>query len=188
LPDREEFPLVFTAAPANIYDSKEYLFKWKTEIMFTMDTIQIKWVNNIPFDNIGENENKYLGMNGFYALLGARYDENDKTWKVTLLYIGQAFDQTFRERIPQDHPAYKCVFDYIKKNPEKEIRVMVGVIEKTDIEKTTQALFDDVECCLIYCNQPICNEQCKESYIGRDLQVVNTGSFIPLKENCTCKR
>jgi hypothetical protein len=151
-----------------------------------MDTIQIKWINKMRFDNISEDENKSLDMNGFYALLGARYNENEKIWKVTLLYVGQAFDQTFRERIPQDHPAYRCVFDWIKKNLGNEIRVMVGVIEKTSVEKRTQALFDDVECCLILRNQPVCNEQCKESYKGRDLQVINTGDFIPLKDKSSC--
>ena len=151
-----------------------------------MDTVQIKWINNMPFNTIGENENKSLDMKGFYALLGARYDKDSKTWKVTLLYIGQAFDQILRERIPQEHPGYKCAYSYIKKNPGKEIRVMVGVIEKTNLEKRTQALFDDIECCLIFCNKPICNTQCKESYKGRDLQITNIGAYIPLKPKCTC--
>lgn len=151
-----------------------------------MDIVQIEWINNIPFNTVSENENKYLDMKGFYALLGARYDKNAKTWKVTLLYIGQAFDQTLRERIPQTHPGYKCVNNYIKKNPGKELRVMVGIIEKTNLEKRTQALYDNIECCLIFCNKPICNTQCKESYTGRSLQVTNTGDYIPLKPKCTC--
>lgn len=151
-----------------------------------MDTVQIKWINNMPFDTISENKSKYLDMKGFYALLGARHDKNEKTWKVTLLYIGQAFDQTLRERIPQTHPCDKCVHNYIKKNSGKELRVLVGVIEKTSLEKITQVLFDDIECCLIYCKQPICNTQCKESYTGRDLQITNTGDYIPLKPKCTC--
>jgi len=151
-----------------------------------MDQVQIKWFNNIPFKTISQSENKHLDKKGFYALLGARYDKDSKNWKVILLYIGQAFDQTLRNRIPQDHPGYECVYDYIKKNPGKEIRVMIGIIEKTNLEKITQTLFDAIECCLIFCNQPKCNTQCKESYTGRDLQVTNTGAYIPLKPKCTC--
>jgi len=63
---------------------------------------------------------------------------------------------------------------------------MVGVVEKTNVQRVTQELFDDTECCLIFCNQPMCNVKCKEAYTGRALEVINTGDFTPLKEKSSC--
>lgn len=153
-----------------------------------MDTVQINWTEGvIRFNMISQSGNKYLDKNGFYCLLGARFDSESETWKdYKLLYIGQAFDQTLRERIPQDHTGYKCVFEYPNKNPGTGIVVMVGTVEKTNIQKITQDLFNDAECCLIFRNQSTCNEKCKENYSGRELQVINTGDFSPLKQECTC--
>lgn len=155
-----------------------------------MDTVQIKWIEGvIQFNAISEFKHQYLDKKGFYALLGARFNKETDRWEeIKLLYIGQAFDQTLRERIPQEHPAYKCVFEYTKKNPGKQIAVMLGIIEKSSVQKLTQELFNDVECCLISWNQPTCNTQCKESYTGRELQVTNTGGFTPLKEKSTCSK
>ena len=157
-----------------------------------MDTVHINWVQGVvPFHQIKDFRHKTydLDKNGFYAILGAKYNSNTKKWEnPMLLYIGQAFDQTLRERIPQEHPAYKCVFEYRKRHSDIDILVMIGFIEKSSVERSTQQLFDDIECCLIFCNQPLCNALCKESYLGRDLQVFNMGYYKPLKETCTCSK
>lgn len=152
-----------------------------------MDTVQINWAKGaIRFDEISTSKEPYLDKEGFYAILGATFYSESKSWKdFKLLYIGQAFNQTLRQRIPQDHPGYECVSEYRKKN-RRDIIVMVGIIGQAEAQRITQQLFDDVECCLIYCNQPFCNVKCKDSYTGRDLQVINTGDFSPLKEKCAC--
>jgi len=64
-----------------------------------MDTVQINWAKGvIRFDTISQSENPYLDRGGFYAILGAKFDNASSTWKeIKLLYIGQAFDQTLRE-------------------------------------------------------------------------------------------
>jgi hypothetical protein len=157
-----------------------------------MDTIHVNWPQGVVrFDKIktfkhGEWD---LDKKGFYAVLGGIYNNDTKQWQsLKLLYIGQAFDQTLRERIPQPHPAYNCAVKYQKEHSGVEFVVMIGFIEKSTVEKKTQELFDDAECCLIYCNQPLCNTTCKEAYSGRDLQIINTGDHFPLKEKCLCSR
>ena len=153
-----------------------------------MDTVYIKWVEGVmPFNKIKDFIRKELDKKGFYALLGGTRAQNSTGWiNLKLLYVGQAFDQTLRERIPQEHPAYECVFKYQKEHSGIAIVVMIGTIEKSPVAKLTQQLFNDIECCLIFCNQPLCNTTCKESYSGRDLQVINTEDYKPLKEKCAC--
>lgn len=154
-----------------------------------MDTVYINWVKGVlPFHQIKdfEHETYDLDKNGFYAILaGAR--AKTKGWvKLKLLYIGQAFDQTLRERILQEHPAYECVFNYQKQYSDLDILVKIGFIEKSTVERRTQQLYDAIECCLILCSQPMCNTTCKESYSGRDLNVINKGHYFSLKEKCSC--
>lgn len=153
-----------------------------------MDTVNIKWDDGVTqFDQIKDSKRTNLDKSGFYAILGATSDVGSKSWKgLKLLYIGQAFDQTLRERIPQEHDAYKCVYDYRKNHSGTDLVVMIGLIEESTLEKQTRQIFNDIECCLIFCNKPTCNTTCQESYSGRDLQVINAGDYTPLKEKCSC--
>lgn len=153
-----------------------------------MDTVHIDWDEIvIRFNNVGDSKRPKLDEKGFYAVLGAVYNpKTDKWGNIKLLYIGQAFDQTLRERIPQEHPAYACVFDYQRRHSGVCIVVMLGTVEKSTVAKLTQQLLNDIECCLIFCNQPLCNTSCEESYSGRDLKVINTGHSYPLKKECSC--
>jgi len=153
-----------------------------------MDTVNIKWDDTVTqFDRIKDSKKTKLDKSGFYAILGATFNESSKKYEsLKLLYIGQAFDQTLRERIPQEHDAYKCVYDYKKNHSGTDIVVMIGLIEESSLEKQTQQIFSDIECCLIFCNKPTCNTTCQESYSGRNLQVTNTGDYTPLKEKCSC--
>ena len=124
--------------------------------------------------------------NGFYAILGANYDKTKNQWiDFDLLYMGQVFDQTLRQRISQPHDAYTCVNANTKKTQKTAI-IMVGVIKETSVERITQEFVNDVECCLIYSNQPLCNDKCKEEYTGRSLEITNTEGYYPLKETSSC--
>lgn len=153
-----------------------------------METVQIDWDEIvIRFNDVEDSKRPKLDEKGFYAVLGAVYNPKTKKWgNIKLLYIGQVFDQTLRERIPQEHPAYKCVLNYQKKHSGVGVVVMLGTVKKSTVKKSTQQLFNDIECCLIFCNQPLCNTSCKESYSGRDLKVFNTGDPYPLKKECSC--
>jgi hypothetical protein len=63
---------------------------------------------------------------------------------------------------------------------------MWGIIEKCTLDKITKQLFDDIECCLINSNQPICNTMCKDSYKGREIKIINDGDYSPLKKESIC--
>jgi len=153
-----------------------------------MDTVHIDWDELvIRFNLVKDSKHSKLDMKGFYAVLGAVYDPKKKKWgNIKLLYIGQASDQTLRERIPQEHPAYECVFNYQKKHSEIGIVVMLGTIKKSTFKRHTQHVFNNIKCCLVLCNQPLCNTSCKEFYSGRDLKVINTGYPYPLNKECSC--
>lgn len=159
--------------------------------MIILDTIQINWEKNVTkFANIANSKKPKFDKKGFYAILSGVLEKDEKGnnqyGKIKLLYIGQAFDQILRKRIPQKHDAYACVNNYKKKHPNVEILVMLGTIEKSTVGKLTQQLFNDIECCLIFSNNPLCNETCQDCYSGRDLKIVNTGHPYPLEKESTC--
>ncbi|GHV92467.1 hypothetical protein AGMMS50268_29700 [Spirochaetia bacterium] len=150
-----------------------------------MELVTLEWSNTvIDFSKISSNlTNKYLDDNGFYAVLTGKYDKNTNEYRDILLhYIGQAFDQTIRERAPQKHPAYTQIKQYLKKHPGFVPLLMPGVVIKITQKKLTQELVDDIEECLIYDNQPVANTINKDSYTGRSIIITNTGGFYPLNK------
>lgn len=153
-----------------------------------MEFVKIYWENGVfVFSEIPEFPNDFLENNGFYVILAATYDATKNIFfDMELLYIGQTFDQTFRERIPQPHEAYPLIYEYMKYNSQKTVVAKLGAIYDCDAERITQELFDDIECCLINKNQPIFNDKCKKSYIGRSIIVENIGDYFPLKEGGVC--
>jgi|GEM_PF-1717749 len=154
-----------------------------------MDIVTINWAKGaIDYETLKTSKQSYLKKTGFYAMLMGIYNPALGKYENTkLLYIGQAYKQTLGERILQPHNGYDCINNYIRKTPNAKLLTMVGVLAKTNISKVTQELFDDIECCLIYHNQPKCNEICKKSYSGRQLTIINTGDFSPLKPASDCK-
>jgi hypothetical protein len=147
-------------------------------------TVTINWVNNVVrLSKIKTSRLPSLDQKGFYAILGAKQDEKRKWEVMTLLYIGQAFDQTLRERIPQEQRAYKCVAAFLGNNlgTKAEAIVIHGLVGRSSAS-LNEDLVDDIECCLVNSNQPLCNQPCKDSYKGRPLAITNVGGFYPLKE------
>jgi hypothetical protein len=153
-----------------------------------MEVVLIEWAQSVvPFHQIKDfkSETCNLDRKGFYVILSGT--KTAKGWvKPRLLYVGQAFDQTLRERIPQERMEYQCVYSHQKAHAGAPIWVMIGFIKETSVGRVNQQLFDDIECCLIFSNQPMCNTACKDSYSGRDLEVINVGHYAPLEERCTC--
>ena len=97
----------------------------------SMDTVEITWDNGfIPLVDVGTMKNSKLDSNGFYAILIAKKLENGKWSNYTLLYIGQAFDQTLRQRIQQPHDAGQCINSWINSNPTFALVVMIGLITR----------------------------------------------------------
>ena len=153
-----------------------------------MDTATINWAKGvITWDHLGSSSESYLKEAGFYAILAGTLNPTTKQYEqIKLLYIGQAYEQTLGECIPQPHAGYECINAYAQKNPSAKILVMVGVLTQTNRENITQQFFNDIECCLIFRNQPLCNTLCEDSYSGRNLSITNTGDFNPLAQSCVC--
>jgi hypothetical protein len=152
--------------------------------------VEISWAKAlIELGSYFTSEHQYLRRKGFYAVLSAmpvRIEGIRRLAIRDLLYIGQAFDQAIRDRINQEHSASACIEEYHRKNPKLELLLKVGVITRTNQQTLTQELFNDVECGLIYSNQPICNIQCKKTYQGRSLFIINKGDYDPLHGNSLC--
>jgi len=143
-----------------------------------MAKVRITWTTNASrLSNIDNSKLDYLDGKGFYAIYACVYnkDRNSITPK-KLLYIGQAFEQTIRERLKQPHDADACMKKEKQNEPNSGLWFKTGVITKNDQEKVTQQLFNDVECCMIYVNKPKCNTLCIETYEGGAIEVTHGGA------------
>jgi hypothetical protein len=152
--------------------------EFETEI----DEAVLEWEQGVfQFSHLHRHESELLDGPGFYALLAASRNKGQRRWtNLKLLYLGQAYRQTLRERIPQDHPAYEDIASYLEKYPDKRLIVMVGTIVEATLERHTPQFYDDVENCLILANEPRFNRRGTRSYSGRELRVTNTGDHHPL--------
>lgn len=120
-----------------------------------MYTVSIEWLN-IKYDKLSSYEDAY-----FYMSLKGR----------TLLYIGIAFKQDIVKEVNNTLRAFKVKGD--------TITIGLGYISYTTYKRITEQIVKDVECLLIFKNQPLWNTQCKSSYTGRpDLKVIS--HFCPL--------
>ena len=153
-----------------------------------MEEVTIHWAKGvIEFSDIESSGEMQLDYVGFYAILGARRDAAGSSYtNVELLYIGQAYEQILRKRIVQPHSAYACVTQWLKEHPGFVPVIMIGLREVTS--QRSQSLYDDIECCLIFDNQPRCNDKCKEGYskTGRHIRITNEGDYAPLRQVTTC--
>lgn len=153
-----------------------------------MDTVEITWDQGfIRWKDTGTSTRLNLDGSGFYCLLISYYDKTSQKWRdFKLLYIGKAFDQTLRQRIMQPHDADSCIDSWLGASSTYDKVAMIGVVTRTSLARATQGLYDDAECCLIYSNKPTCNAKCKDSYSGREIQVVNIGDYSPLRSSSHC--
>lgn len=151
-----------------------------------MAKVRITWTSNASrLSNIDISKLDYLDEKGFYAIYACVYnkDRNSITPK-KLLYIGQAFEQTIRERLKQPHDADACMKKEKQNEPNSGLWFKTGVITKNDQEKVTQQLFNDVECCMIYVNKPKCNTLCMETYEGGAIEVTHGGARMIKNSSC----
>ena len=151
-----------------------------------MAKVRITWTTNASrLSNIDNSKLDYLDEKGFYAIYACVYnkDRNSITPK-KLLYIGQAFEQTIRERLKQPHDADACMKKEKQNEPNSGLWFKTGVITKNDQEKVTQQLFNDVECCMIYVNKPKCNTLCMETYEGGAIEVTHGGARMIKNSSC----
>lgn len=121
--------------------------------------VNLNWIRT-NIDGILNYEDAY-----FYVL----------TDSSSLLYIGIAYLQDVDSEIKQTIRAFDL--------DSGKLSIWLGFIEETDFGRITEEIVKDVECLLIYVNQPSLNKSCKESYTGRDnLMVLSDG--CPYLINC----
>ena len=151
-----------------------------------MARVKIHWSENVTrLSNISHTNLEHIDENGFYAKYLGKYRRSDnKVTEGRLLYIGQAYDQTIRQRLLQPHASDPCINGWQSRNPGFDIWVKAGVISETDQQRITNQLVDDTECCMINKNQPECNEQCMENYTGRDLEITHENAWIIRNSSC----
>ena len=177
----------------NFFESSSRLpvkvrLKWRGhwELFKVPDNIE-EFYENLE-NRLYQIDSKELDQSGFYMLLTGKPTNERKFTIGKLLYIGQAYNQKIRDRIPQSHPAYDCI---VENHSGEYLYLAVSEILQLDgMEKITQELFDDIECCLIYKNEPLCNTDCVNEYnskLRREIQIINCGGYNPIKENCRCK-
>jgi hypothetical protein len=128
----------------------------------------------------------YLDRCGFYMVLTGKFIERvNKYVDISLQYIGKAFDQVIRERVQQEHTAYKGINDFVDRHSGYEALVRPGVIISSSPRKKkteTAELYDDVEACLIFANQPEQNTAHRKQYTGRNITITNMGGYYPLEK------
>ena len=151
------------------------LFEVPNEISKFLERLR-EIISSINFPQLDEH--------GFYMLLTGIPIDMQKIDIGELLYIGQTCEQTLRQRIPQNHPSYECI---VRKYHGHMLYLAVGHMEVEGINRKTCDLFDDIECCLIYDNKPVCNTSCTDEYLGRRVVYIqNTDQFRPLHEISRC--
>jgi len=95
----------------------------------------------------------------------------------SLLYIGISYKQNVKTEIDQTLRRLGI--------NTTGLSIWLGYLnsDATTYSRITEQIIKDVECLMIYTNQPICNTQCKENYTGRCNIKVRT-SGCPLIRKC----
>ena len=184
--------LFFPTYPALLGATKRPDFFRDTEGRRTCHPGQLKtsvlnWTSGVlEFREVEYFLNSDLDYRGFYAILAGLPMLYVPGWYWTkrLLYIGQAYHQSIRDRVPQPHPAYAIANQYFQSHPSHVPLVMVGLRMPTTTP--TEELYNDIEAALIYANQPLCNDQGKKEYTGRPIQIANHGDSSPLRPAVRC--
>ena len=111
------------------------------------------------------------------VICGKHSNEPNK-WYVSsykLLYIGEA--KEVRSRIV-GHEKWSCW----NKNCNNDILLKVA---ECNLGTTKR---QKVECCLIFREKPVCNDECKDSFSHENdtVKIINKGKKSPLKDNYIC--
>jgi len=131
-----------------------------------MEKVTILWSGPYSIDSAIERLRAYEDF-GIY-MVTRKWGQSE-----TLVYIGLSYWSDFAERI-QCHRR-EWLYDL------RGIRVRIGRIRLGRGRIHSLERMRDVECLLIYVHQPIENVQCKSTYNGRELEIINLGRRGRLK-------
>ncbi len=147
-----------------------------------MDRATITWDDEVlRLVDLATSEHPLLGERGYFALVSARLDEAADVWRdLELLYIGQAFHESLRERIAALGDDHAVVEAAAAERSGAEVIAMIGVMTDSSLGRITQGFWVDVESCLVARNRPRCNAAV-EAYTGRKISLLNDGAREPLQ-------
>lgn len=138
---------------------------------------------NVALDKFNES---FTDEKGFYILIHTEVDSQNTIYKPPL-YIGLTYKQELGVRpgqISGHQAAYECA---IEKSKNKLLFLKLGVLSETSVGKKTEQLYEDIEKCLIFCNEPTCNTNHKSNYeSSRILSIKNIGQHHSLNEESNC--
>lgn len=129
-------------------------------------------------------EQVQLNWKGPYRLDRAFEAEAGKDWGIyticrkwagateSVLNIGLAYFQELGQRLKQK----KWLNDL-----RGEITVRFAAVELEKGSKHSRQRSEDIECLLIYYHKPKYNIRCKKRYVGRQLEITNTGRRGPIE-------
>jgi hypothetical protein len=128
-----------------------------------------------------------LDRKGLWFFASGNEDADGAVEIEDLLFIGVAFSQDLREEIPDKRHmrSYKSML-YECRN--YDLYLAYAFISDTEGGKWPKRLESDIQCALIFDNQPLCNPYCRDEYKskeGTSLTINNVGDFFPLEETST---
>ena len=140
-----------------------------------MDRAKLSWSEYaIPLDGIETSNHPLLKeKKGFYALIGAKLDEEADVWRdISLLHIGHTSGQSLLARVTQDQPAHDRAREIAAAN-DATVLVMLAEIESTTLGRVTRDFLQDVELCLVRSNDPAAHPNPEAAIPAREISVLN---------------
>lgn len=152
--------------------------------MANKEKVTITWSNRlVKYSEIESSEISYLNKRGFFCIISGIYKPRKDIWgEITLLYIGQAFSRTLREKIINSYEKNDLVPKFIEEKEKRTALIMGGKITDCSVKEISKPLYNNIVNCLISANKPIGNPSYQENFTSRILEITNMGSFFPLKE------
>lgn len=159
-----------------------------------MRTLSLDWSNIIIPNNrssIATTNNPFLDLSeAIYMYTCCLLHGNKMVYSARPLYIGQVYkrenNETVRNRLLEHLNDDITTCTRTKCNSPFWVGIKIAKILLEKNENLSAQLIDQIECCLIRNNQPLCNTVCKDNYNGDSIQIVNLGDFDPLLHTSSC--
>jgi len=152
-----------------------------------METVWLEWHGPFLATALDTYDNNILDLSaGIYIILDSKPTHTG--WKTDreLLYVGMVFGESFYERMVEHQASGgDDIWRWIMNHRKYEVTVKVASIHLEEGRRGSEQLVRDIENLLIFRLQPPGNVQGKESYAGRNLRVVNTRRYRPLRKELT---
>lgn len=152
-------------------------------------SVEVEWPGIfVPFPYALKDRKINLGNQGFYTIIGAWLDERGQpSEEGVLLYIGHSYDEPLRERIVRDFER-RCINQFSGFDQEMSIIANIGYLGIHTPNEVSDQIYQDIECCLVHNNQPMCNPLCRKGYpvSQRTVTISNRGFYWMLKSNSYC--